>query len=160
MIIKINAATQQLQLLQEDGAVHREYVISTGKNGLGEVRNSEQTPRGWHQIRAKIGGGLPTNAVLVARRFTNEIYSTQLAAQLPARDWILTRILWLSGLEKGFNRLGVQDTMARYIYIHGCPDHCQLGVPLSHGCIRMRNHDIIELYDLVSVGTRVLISER
>jgi lipoprotein-anchoring transpeptidase ErfK/SrfK len=140
--------------------VLREYLISTGKKGLGELRNSEQTPRGWHKIRAKIGDGLPTNAVIVGRRFSNEIYTDELAVQFPTRDWILTRILWLSGLEKGFNRLGVQDTMARYIYIHGCPDHFQLGMPLSHGCIRMRNHDILELFDLVPVGTRVLISER
>jgi L,D-transpeptidase YbiS len=157
MIIKIFSQTQQLLLLEGDSLL-REYTISTAKNGLGELRGSEKTPRGWHQVRAKIGKNLPINSVLVARRPTGEIYSTELAATYPGRDWILSRILWLSGLEPGFNRFGVRDTQRRFIYIHGCPDHLPLGIASSHGCIRMRNSDIINLFDQVPVKTPVLIT--
>jgi lipoprotein-anchoring transpeptidase ErfK/SrfK len=95
--------------------------------------------------------------VFVGRRPTGEIWSEALTREHPERDWILTRILWLSGLEKGFNRLGDVDTMRRYIYIHGMPDSEPCGVPASIGCIRMRNADIIELFDRVAVGTPVII---
>lgn len=131
--------------------------VSTARNGVGERANSECTPRGWHVIRAKIGAGLPANAVLVSRRPTGEIYSPQLRAAFPGRDWILTRILWLSGLERGRNRLGDVDTMRRYIYIHGCPDEDPIGVPGSRGCVKMHNEDIVTLFDLVPAGSRVLI---
>ena len=134
-----------------------EAQVSTARKGVGERRCSEQTPRGQHVIRAKIGAGLPANAVLVSRRPTGEIYSPQLRAVYPERDWILTRILWLSGLEPGKNRLGDVDTMRRYIYIHGCPDDDPVSVPGSRGCVKMRNSDMIKLFDLVSPGTRVLI---
>src|SRR4051794_26844292 len=130
--------------LIQDGVLIKEYSVSTAKNGVGEKRGSEQTPRGWHVIRAKIGAGSPENAVFVGRRMTGEIYSPALRAQFENRDWILTRIFWLSGLEKGVNRLGGIDTMRRYVYIHGTPDDVQMGVPGSKGCIRMRNKDIIE----------------
>ena len=134
-------------------------AIASARNGTGECYGSEQTPRGWHTIRAKIGAGKPVNSVFVARRHTGEIYSEQLAQEQPERDWILSRILWLNGLEPGFNRLGNVDTMRRYIYIHGCPDTVKMKQANSHGCIRMRNADIIELFDLVDTGTPVLISE-
>ena len=157
MIIKVNAKTQQLILLENEVPL-KHYTIATSSRGLGEERGSQMTPRGWHQIRAKIGQGTPINTVFIKRRPTGELYSKEIAQQFPDRDWILTRILWLSGLEKGLNRFGKVDTMRRYIYIHGCPDHCPLGVPLSHGCIRMNNQDIIELFELVPVQTRVLIT--
>lgn len=147
-------------LLYCDGAVQRHFSISTAKNGLGEQKNSYQTPRGWHQIRAKIGKQLPAGAVLVSRRFTREIYTQELGRQYPAgQDWILTRILWLSGLQPGFNRLGTVDTMQRYIYIHGSPDDRPVGNPTSKGCIRMTNADVVDLFDLVGVGTRVYIGD-
>lgn len=155
IIVKV---LQQVLTLHKDGEVLKEYSISTAKKGLGEERGSYQTPRGWHQIRAKIGKDLPSNAILVGRRFTGEIYTSELAKRYPERDWILTRILWLSGLEPGINRFGHLDTMRRYIYIHGCPDTCPMGIPLSHGCIRMRNQDVVELFDLVNSGTRILIT--
>lgn len=158
MLIKIVISTQQLYLLKVD-QVLRQYTISSAVKGLGEGYGSEMTPRGWHQIRAKIGQGYPLNAVFVKRRFTGEIYTPTLARQFPERDWILTRILWLSGLEKGFNRLGEVDTMRRAIYIHACGDDSPLGAPFSHGCIRMRNLEIVELFDLVALGTRVLITD-
>jgi L,D-transpeptidase YbiS len=131
--------------------------VSTARNGPGEERGSERTPRGWHVIRAKIGAGCAPNTVFVARRPTGEIYSPMLRAQFPGRDWILTRILWLSGLEPGRNRLGEVDTMRRFIYIHGCPDDDPMGIPSSHGCVKVRNDAVIELFDRVSAGTRVLI---
>jgi len=133
--------------------------IATAKNGVGERNGSEQTPRGWHVIRAKIGDDAPENSVFVARRRTNEQFTETLALDYPERDWILTRILWLSGLEPSFNRLGEVDTMRRYIYIHGCPDSAKMGEANSHGCIRMRNKDVIHLFDMVDVGTKVLITE-
>ena len=156
--IYVAARSQQLRLYSHE-IIIKTYAISTAKNGLGELKNSEKTPRGWHLIRAKIGKNQPENSVFVSRRPTGEIYSLKLANAYPDRDWILTRILWLSGLEVGKNRLGNVDTMQRYIYIHGTPDTNPMGIPASHGCIRMRNTDIIELYDLVDVGTRLLVEE-
>lgn len=157
MKINIHIATQQLELLDDKGKLLRRYAASTAVNGAGEVCGSCCTPRGGHIIRAKIGAGQPENTVFVRRRPTGEIYTPELGARFPGRDWILTRILWLSGCEIGFNRLGKNDTMRRYIYIHGTPDSMQIGTPGSHGCIRMRNADLVELFDLVSAGTAVEI---
>lgn len=154
--VVISPSRQELSLFKE-GALLRTYSISTAKNGLGEEKNSYKTPRGLHMIRAKIGANCPINAIFQSRRFKGEIYSPELNAANPTRDWILTRILWLSGMEIGINRLGNVDTMQRYVYIHGSPDERPMGKPTSRGCIRMRNEDIIEFFDLVSYGTRVLI---
>jgi lipoprotein-anchoring transpeptidase ErfK/SrfK len=155
--IRIGLPGQQLDLLQA-GAAFKSYPISTSKNGAGERAGSFQTPRGAHLVRAKIGAGAPVGAVFRGRRPTGEIYSEALARAQPGRDWILTRILWLSGLEVGRNRLGDVDTMRRYIYIHGSPDSTPLGVPGSIGCVRMANAAIVELFDLVPAGTRVEIA--
>ncbi|HEU0219963.1 MAG TPA: L,D-transpeptidase [Gallionella sp.] len=157
MKINVYVATQQLELLDDAGKLLRRYTVSTAANGAGEVSGSYCTPRGKHIVRAKIGAGQPENTVFVRRRPTGEIYTPELGAQFPERDWILARILWLSGCEVGFNRLGENDTMRRYIYIHGTPDSVQLGAPDSHGCIRMRNADLIELFDLIPAGTAVEI---
>jgi len=157
--IDVNVRAQTLTLRDSKGAVVLETGIATARNGIGERINSEQTPRGRHVVRAKIGAGLPPGAVLVSRRPTGEIYSPGLRAAFPERDWILTRILWLSGLERGKNRLGEVDTMRRYIYIHGCPDEDPMGVPSSRGCVKMRNADLIRLFDIVPVGTLVTIRE-
>ena len=157
--IHINIATQTLELRDDAGNALREYPVSTAKNGPGERNGSFCTPRGRHRIRAKIGAGQPPNTVFVARRPTGERYTPELAEHHPGRDWILTRILWLSGCEPGFNRLGDVDTMRRYIYIHGSPDSTEMGVPGSIGCVRMRNSDIVELFDLVAPGTPVDIAE-
>jgi L,D-transpeptidase YbiS len=136
---------------------HLRYSVSTSKFGRGERVGSYRTPCGRHQVRAKIGAGLPLGSVLVGRRPTGEIFSADLAQRFPERDWILTRILWLSGLEPGRNRLGSVDTMRRYIYIHGMPDSNPVGVPGSMGCIRMRNADIVELFEAVPAGMEVRI---
>jgi lipoprotein-anchoring transpeptidase ErfK/SrfK len=156
--IEIDVATQSLELLEHGGARLR-YRVSTALRGVGEDKGRMRTPRGLHVVRAKIGDGLPRGAVLVGRRPTGEIWSPELHERHPSRDWILTRILWLSGLERGRNRLGGVDTMQRFIYIHGSPDDVAMGSPGSHGCIRMRNDDILELFDVVPVGTRVHIAE-
>ena len=157
-MISISISEQRLRLTQGDRLV-MDVVVSTAKNGAGEINGSFHTPRGAHIIRAKIGAGCAPNMVFINRRPTGELYTPQLRAQFPQRDWILTRILWLSGTEPGKNRLGNVDTMRRCIYIHGCPDEDAMGAPGSHGCVRMRNSEIIELFDRVPIGTRVLISE-
>jgi hypothetical protein len=159
MQINISISQQRLTLLDAQGTVKASYVISTAANGVGCEKNSGCTPIGAHMVRAKIGSDQPINTVFVGRRPTGEICTPALMAEFPGRDWILTRILWLSGREVGKNRLGNVDTMQRYIYIHGTPDSVAVGKPESHGCIRMRNVDIVELFDLVEVGTNVLITD-
>ncbi len=156
-LISINIPHQRLDL-SEGGMVVATYPVSTAYRGVGERRGSGCTPRGWHRIRIKIGVGLPCNTVFVGRRSTGEIYSPELAIRYPERDWILSRILWLTGLESGFNRGGVCDTLRRFIYLHGCPDGAPMRIPLSHGCIRMRNQDVLNLFDRVEVGDRVFIA--
>lgn len=151
---------QQRLMFYEGDKLLFESLISTAENGVGEQSGSGCTPRGKHIIRAKIGAGLPENSVFVGRRSTGERYNEALAETFPNRDWVLTRILWLSGCELGYNRLGNVDTMRRYIYIHGCPDTLAMGKPASHGCIRMRNDDIITLFDHINVGASVVISDK
>ncbi|MDZ4078333.1 MAG: L,D-transpeptidase [Hydrocarboniphaga sp.] len=157
MELEVDLQRQRMQLI-ESGRTLREFIVSTATNGPGEINGSGCTPRGAHIVRAKIGGDQPLGAVFRARRPTGEIWTPELHAQQPGRDWILTRILWLSGTEAGRNRLGLVDTFRRYIYIHGTPYATQLGLPGSKGCVRMDNADIIELYDRVPVGTVVRIS--
>jgi lipoprotein-anchoring transpeptidase ErfK/SrfK len=159
MRIEISIKNQTLTLFDDFGGVKAKYRVSTAANGVGSEKNSCKTPLGEHIIRAKIGSAAPANTVFVGRRETGESWTPELMEEFPNRDWILTRILWLSGKEVGFNRLGNVDTMQRYIYIHGTPDTTELGKIGSHGCIRMQNDDIIELFDLVQTGTPVLISE-
>jgi L,D-transpeptidase YbiS len=158
MKIRIDAAKQELTLLKGERVLKR-YAVSTAKKGLGERNGSFCTPRGRHIVRAKIGGGLPLGAVFVRRRPTGEVWTPELHSRYPGRDWILTRILWLSGCEPGRNRLRDVDTMRRYIYIHGSPDSAEMGKPGSIGCVRMRNKDITELYDFVPPYTEVEIVE-
>ena len=155
--VVIDITIQRLHLIDNDEVV-MDVPISTAKNGAGEAMGSECTPRGHHIIRAKIGAGCAPKSVFIGRRPTGEIYTPALAAAQPGRDWVLTRILWLSGTEIGKNRLGNVDSMRRYIYIHGTPDSEPMGVPASHGCIRMRNDELIELFDRVEVGTQVQIN--
>jgi L,D-transpeptidase YbiS len=156
--IDIDLSRQRLRLY-EGSKLLREYEVSTAEKGAGEQSGSCQTPRGRHQIRAKIGRGAAPGTVFVSRRATGEIYSKDLRQRYPDRDWILTRILWLSGLEPGRNRLRNVDTMRRYIYLHGTPDETPLGKPGSHGCVRMANRDIVELFELVEAGIEVDIHE-
>jgi lipoprotein-anchoring transpeptidase ErfK/SrfK len=154
--LDISINTQQLSII-ENGQVLQTYPVSTAKKGAGEQMGSECTPRGWHKIRAKIGAGQPLYAVFRGRRPTGEIYNVELGRQYPQRDWILTRILWLGGLEPGKNRYGKVDSTWRYIYIHGCPDELMNGCPQSHGCIRMKNADVLDLFNRIEAGIRVYI---
>ena len=155
--ILIDSAQQLLTVFQSQWR-QVSYPISTSAYGLGEESGSYRTPRGRHIIRSKIGQSVPLNGVFVGRRYTHEIYSPDLGEAYPDRDWILSRILWLCGCEVGVNRLGSVDTMQRYIYIHGTPDSEPMGKPASHGCIRMTNKDVIELFELVEAGCSVEIS--
>ncbi len=154
--LDVDISQQQLVIMQGKTQLQN-YAVSTAKNGTGQQFGSECTPLGWHVIRARIGDRAAENTVFVGRRPTGEIFSEALRQQYPQRDWILTRILWLSGLEKGFNRGGEVDTMRRYIYIHGCPDSDDFSSPSSHGCVKMHNKDMVDLFDRITVGTRVLI---
>ncbi|MFV1998357.1 MAG: L,D-transpeptidase family protein [Acidiferrobacterales bacterium] len=157
--IEIDVPTQTLVLRDRNTGENVITVkVSTAANGTGEKIGSEKTPRGRHVVCARIGEAQPVNSVLVGRRPTGEIYTAGLRKVHPQRDWILTRILWLKGCEKGRNRMGNVDTMRRYIYIHGAPDDIRMGAPGSRGCIRMRNEDIVRLFDLVQVGTPVVIT--
>jgi lipoprotein-anchoring transpeptidase ErfK/SrfK len=154
--ILVDLPSQTLRVI--DGrAVRFEAPISTARNGPGEVLGSGCTPLGLHRVRLRIGAGCPAGTVFVARRPTGEVFGPELAARFPGRDWILTRILWLTGLEPGRNRGGQVDTLRRFIYIHGCPETEPMGVPCSHGCIRMRSADLIELFDRTPPGTLVKI---
>ncbi len=155
-VVEVSIAEQRLRLRQAGRSLW-EVAVSTARNGPGESIGSECTPRGWHVVRAKIGAGCPPNTIFVARRPTGELYSDALRRAQPQRDWILTRILWLSGLEPGRNRLGEVDTMRRYVYIHGAPEEDPMGVPGSRGCIKMRNRNVMELFERVPVGTKVFI---
>jgi lipoprotein-anchoring transpeptidase ErfK/SrfK len=158
LLLRIDLSAQTLELWAGDALLAR-HPVSTAANGPGERRGSGCTPRGRHRVRLKIGAGCPANAVFVGRRPTGELYSPELAAAEPGRDWILARILWLTGAESGRNRGGEVDTLRRYIYIHGCPDGAPIGVPCSHGCIRMRNADLLALFERVRNGTAVDIVE-
>lgn len=156
--LTVSIRQQRLFVMQGDEC-QVVYPVSTASAGAGEQNGSGCTPRGRHYVRACIGGGLPSGTVFVGRRPTGEVYTPALAAEYPQRDWILTRILWLCGLETGRNRGGSVDTQRRYIYIHGTPDTEPMGVPRSHGCIRMRNADLLALFDQVQPGTPILIEE-
>ncbi|HDZ57551.1 MAG TPA: murein L,D-transpeptidase [Pseudomonas xinjiangensis] len=158
-LIHISLPDQQLTGYR-DGAVMCSYPVSTAVNGPGELSNSGCTPRGRHRVRARIGAGQPLGAVFIGRRPTGEVWSPQLAASHPDRDWILTRILWLCGEQPGFNRGSNHDSQRRYIYLHGTGDDQPLGIPLSHGCIRLRSSDMLALFDVTPVGCRVVIAEQ
>lgn len=157
--INISLSAQAADLFGDDSKLIKRYPVSTSIHGAGERNGSFCTPRGKHIVRAKIGAGQPQNAVFVERRPTGELYTNELAEKFPGRDWILTRILWLSGCEIGFNRLGDVDTMRRFIYIHGSPDNVAMGKPGSIGCIRMHNKDLLDLFERVEVGDEVFIAD-
>ena len=155
--IAIDLPTQSMRILERGREAGR-FLVSTASRGAGEREGSFCTPRGAHIIRAKIGAGAEVNTVFRGRRPTGEVYTPDLGRNHPERDWILTRILWLSGREVGKNRLGEVDTMRRHIYIHGAPDEAKMGEPGSIGCVRMSNPDILALFDWAECGTPVEIS--
>ncbi|MFI0473903.1 L,D-transpeptidase family protein [Halomonas sp. HMF6819] len=152
--LEIDLTEQCLRAWQGTCVVH-ECAVSTGENGVGQNEGSGQTPSGWHYVRASIGAGLAENAVFRGRRFTGEVFTPALGEQHPERDWILTRILWLCGLERGVNRGGSVDSQRRYIYLHGTPPDEPMGVAASHGCVRLRNRDLLWVFDVAVPGTPV-----
>ena len=157
--IKINIAEQQLSLLDEDGNMIHQYPVSTSKKGSGNQNGSEQTPLGMHRIKNKLGGAMPVNEVFIGRvphGSLEECIEREL--DLPD-DVIMSRIMWLEGMEPGRNQGGYVDTYERYIYIHGTNHEDTIGMPNSIGCIRMRNNDVVDLFRLVEVGSEVLIEE-
>lgn len=156
--IHVSIAEQTLTLIEDDQPLAH-YLVSTALKGAGEIAGSEQTPRGAHVVRAKIGADAEVGAVFRGRRPTGEVWTPALGQQHPERDWILSRILWLSGTEPGRNRLSDCDSMRRYIYIHGTPDTEPMGEARSHGCIRMRNSDIVDLFERTPLFTQVLIED-
>lgn len=150
--------SKQLMYCYDSTICCARYVISTAKNGAGELENTGCTPRGWHEISDIIGLDCPKGAVFMSRVWTGDIYASTDEISSP-RDWILTRIIRLSGLEPGFNQGQPYDTYERMIYIHGTSDEAYLGTPMSHGCIRMANEDVIELANWVKKGMKVFIDE-
>lgn len=156
VMITVSIGDQKL-ILDRPGKQQVTFQVSTALNGAGERQDSGCTPRGLHRISEKIGLGAPVGSVFVGREPTGEVLDTDLQSKHPERDWILSRILWLEGLEPGVNSGLGCDSKARYIYIHGTPDTEPMGVPASHGCIRMTNDDVIELFESVEEGQLVLI---
>ena len=159
MHIKISISEQKLFLYRDDASLEKSFIVSSALKGTGQNKNSFCTPLGRHKVRAKIGENMPIYSQFVGRRPTGKIWNPSMSLSNPKEDWILTRIIWLSGLEVGFNRLGNQDTMQRFIYIHGTDEEINLGKPTSHGCIRMNNRDVIELFKQIQIGDQVLISD-
>ncbi len=155
-LIVVSIAQQTMACFEHDQCI-ASYRVSTGTNGAGELINSQCTPRGWHKVHSILGMQHDINSVFVARQWTGELYSAELAQNNPNRDWILTRILQLDGLEPGRNQGGTVDSLSRYIYIHGTPDSTQLGIPGSHGCVRMNNEDIVALAQWATTDTMVYI---
>ena len=151
--ITIDISNQTLKLFSDK--LTRDYFISTSKNGVGQENNSGKTPLGRHYIFKKIGQNMPVNSIFIGREFNFEVYHDALGDI--HTDWILTRILWLAGSEDGMNAGGNVDTKNRYIYIHGTPYEDQLGKPVSSGCIRMSNQDVIELFNYTQIRTEVNI---
>ncbi|QEA39830.1 L,D-transpeptidase [Pistricoccus aurantiacus] len=156
--LEIDLSAQCLQLWRDD-EIMKTFPISSGQAGIGQQSGSGRTPLGWHYVRARIGANQPVGAVYRGRRPTGEIYSSDLAAQYPKRDWVLTRILWLCGLEPGFNRGGDVDSQRRYIYLHGTPPQEPMGIPASHGCIRLRDEALLEIFDRAEPGTPVWLHD-
>lgn len=152
----VDVAVQRLLLctLEE---VLASYPVSTALNGTGCQQDSFQTPTGLHQISAKIGEDQPEGMVFKGRQPTGEIAAIELSDHDTGKDLITSRILWLDGLEPGINQGNGVDTYDRYIYIHGTNEEGRIGQAVSHGCIRMKNSDVIELFDRVAVGTMVII---
>lgn len=157
--ITVNIASQTLSLCDESGQVLRAWPVSTSKYGSGNAKDSYKTPLGLHRIHDKIGAAMPIYEVLEGRLPKGNLHELRdRGVDLP-EDVITSRIMWLEGMEPGRNQGGYVDSYERYIYIHGTADEDNIGKPVSMGCIRMRNEDVVELFRLVEVGTEVNIIE-
>ena len=149
--------SRQKLVAAHGGKVLKTFPVSTSRFGAGNLLNSEKTPLGRHRIAQKIGAGAPVNTIFKNRVDTRSVSAVNLSDQPAVEDRITSRILWLEGLEPGVNRGKGVDSHRRQIYIHGTPDEGLIGRPASHGCIRMRNADVVQLFDWVEVGTVVTI---
>ena len=154
--IIVDISEQRLYLYNNDNLV-QSFPVSTSKYGEGQIENSFKTPLGLHEIKEKIGDKEPINTIFTARENTNKIAEIQINPNDTENDFVTSRILWLDGLENGINRGVGVDSYSRYIYIHGTHEEGLIGQKASHGCIRMFNNDVIELFDMVSEGTKVQI---
>lgn len=141
----------------ENGKLALEFDISTAKNGAGNRKGSEKTPIGLHEIRHKIGENVPLGGVFNHKKFNNQTANINHTETAIETDYILTRIMSLKGLEDGVNKGKDVDSYARAIYIHGTADEGLIGKPASHGCVRMKNEEIIELFNSVDEGTKVIL---
>jgi len=155
-IILVDVPQQSLSLYEHDQCL-QSWPVSTASRGCGNDRDSLKTPLGAHRIAEKIGAGCQAHTIFKAREDTGCLADVIMQAHSGDEDLITSRILWLKGIEAGKNLNGDVDTQQRYIYIHGTPEEGLIGQPVSHGCIRMRNRDVIELFELVEVETLVFI---
>ena len=140
--------------------VVKTFIISTAEKGIGNIKHSDQTPLGLHIVKEKHGDNTPLNGRMIGRIFYGQISTIYNDTSRSKTDDLTTRIMWLSGEEEGINKGGNVDSYQRYIYIHGTSEEGRLGTPASHGCIRMNNKDILELYNKIAVGTKVLILDK
>lgn len=154
--IYVEVKQQRLHFIESDSIV-KSYVISTGAKGLGNKHNSFKTPSGLHEISSMLGDNVPPGGILRGSWYTGKLAKITRDSTICKEDIVCTRAMRLRGLEKGKNAGSGIDTHNRHIYIHGTPDEGMLGTPISHGCIRMANNDIIELFDLVDTHTKVII---
>lgn len=157
--ININVTQQQLRLLDEDDNLLKQYPVSTSKYGAGSENGSEKTPLGLHRVKDKLGGAMPVNEVYIGRVPQGDLEECQQRGVNLPDDVIMSRIMWLEGMEPGRNQGGYVDTYQRFIYIHGTNHEDSIGTPASIGCIRMRNDDVVDLFRQVEVGSEVLIEE-
>tara|TARA_B100002052_G_scaffold294918_1_gene320511 strand:+ start:67 stop:630 length:564 start_codon:yes stop_codon:yes gene_type:complete len=155
-ILYISVKEQKMYHIVKNTIV-KEYLVSTAKKGIGNQKNSNLTPHGLHYIKEKYGSKTPQNGRIIGRVFYGEIATIYSDTTSSKTDDITSRILWLSGMEKDINKDGNVDSYNRYIYIHGTSEEGKIGTPASHGCVRMLNTDIIELYAKIKIGTKVLI---
>ncbi len=133
------------------------YPISTSSKGAGNLMGSYKTPTGLHQIAEKIGGNAPLGTLFINKKNTGKVVPVNKSEISIKKDEITSRVLSLKGLQQGINKGKKYDTFSRGIYIHGTSDEASIGRPSSHGCVRMKNDDIMELFDLLSVGTKVVL---
>jgi hypothetical protein len=158
-LIYVSVKKQKLYYIK-NSQIDSEFTISTAKKGIGNIKNSDKTPTGLHQIKEKHGDNTPLNGKMIGRKFYGKIAEIYSDTTTSKTDDITTRILWLDGLETNINKGGNVDSFNRYIYIHGTSEEGKLGKPASHGCIRMSNNDVLELYNKVSLKTKVLILDK
>lgn len=155
-VLFISIENQELYYIRNKTVVNT-FIISSSKYGTGNENGSNKTPLGIHKVKEKHGEDTPLNGIMVGRIFNGKIAKVYHDTTRSKTDDITTRILWLEGMEEGKNKgIGI-DSYKRYIYIHGTSEEGRLGMPASHGCIRMKNKDIIDLYRIIEVGTLVLI---